>query len=305
MSQENKMFTYNESLELLQNSWGIKNFEERLRNDRKNLLDEIVQVIQENVAFQSITLLSASDRNNQPSHDEIKERCVSGIGGLCCELALFAWGLLKAVGFSVQMLSSTVTSTVTSPNNHALLLVYGLENESDVHLVDCSSGCPTFRAVSLKFRDESPIFKDSFLEYKYIRLDGKILRMNGEGDMLKRNNPPIKDLDFIIGRWRRFYCFDPDQKLFDPHKPAEDAYRAVVDGLTPFTASPRAVWFPKKRVVAIVNKKLIIENEAGKLVTTVLTSDEEILKAYQVHFPQLEQDAVRLALAEWHHVSKS
>lgn len=307
ISQENKMFTYKEALELLQNSWGIKHFEERLKNDRKNLVDEIVQVTHENVPFQSITVLSNSGRNNRLFYDEIKERCVSGVGGLCYELAPFTWSLFKALGFSVQMLTSTGTSTLTAPNNHALLLIYGLESESesDVHLVDCGSGFPTFRAISLKFPDESPQFKDSFLEYKYIRLNGKILRMHGEGDMLKRNSPPIEGLDLIIGPWRRFYYFDPDQKVHDSHKPAEDACRTVDAGLTPFTSSPRAIWFPKKRAVAIVNKKLIIENEAGQLVTTVLTSDEEILKAYQVHFPQLKQDTVRLALAEWRRVTKS
>jgi hypothetical protein len=49
----------------------------------------------------------------------------------------------------------------------------------------------------------------------------------------------------------------------------------------------------------------MIENETGEMVTTVLKSDEEILKAYQDHFPQLKQDTVRRALAEWHRVSKS
>jgi hypothetical protein len=49
----------------------------------------------------------------------------------------------------------------------------------------------------------------------------------------------------------------------------------------------------------------MIEKEAGEMVTTVLKSDEEILKAYQDHFPQLKQDTVRRALAEWHRLSKT
>ena len=305
MSQENNMFAYSEAVDLLQNSWGVRKIEERLTNGRKDLLDEIVRVIHENVAFQSITVLSSSDRNTPISYENIKKRCVSGVGVLCYDIASFTKGLLKALGFPVQMLSSTVTATLTAPNNHALLLTYDLENKGDVHLVDCGTGFPTFRAISLKFQDESPVFKDSFLEYKYIRSNGKILRMHGEGDAFKRNNPPIEDIDFIIGRWRRFSFFDPDQKLYHPDKPAEEAYRAVVSGRTVLTSSPRAVRFSGKRAVAIVNNKLMIENENDKMVTTVLTSDEEILKAYQVHFPKIEQASVRLALAEWRRVSQS
>lgn len=301
------MFTYNEAKDLLEKSWGIKNFEERLKNDRKNLVDEIVQVIHENVAFQSISLLSdsAADRNKRPSYEKIKERCVSGVGGLCCEMAPFTWGLFKALGFSVQMLNSTVTTTMTSLNNHAFMLIHGLENQTDVHLVDCGTGFPTFHAVSMNFSNESPVFKDSFLEYKYIRLNGLILRMHGEGDTFRINNPPKEGLDFFVGHWRRFYSFDPSQNPHNPHQPAEDAYQTVVAGLSPFTSSPRAIRFPRKHAVAIANNKLMVENEAGKLLTTVLKSDEEILKAYEVHFPQLKQETVRRALAEWHRVSKS
>ena len=300
MSDEKKMFTYSEALQLLQNSWGVKNVEDRLKNDRKSLVDEIIQIIHEKVPFQNITILSSSDRNTRPLlHNDIRERCVSGVGGLCYDLATFVWSLFWALGFTVQMLSATSTVNCIVPNNHTIVCIYGLENESDVHLIDCASGFATLRSISLNFPDDSPIFKDSFLEYKYIRHNGKILRMHGKGDSFKRNSPPIEGLDFIQGHWRRFYFLDPDQKLYHPYKPAEDAYRAVMVSLTSFALSPRAVWFPKKRAVVIVNNKLMIENEAGELVTTVLTSDEEILKAYQVHFPQLKQDDVRLALAEW------
>ncbi len=204
-------------------------------------------------------------------------------------MAPFTWGLFKALGFSVRMLPSVVTGSHSAPNNHVLLLINGLENGTDVHLVDCGTGFPTFRTISLNFSEESPIFMDSFLEYKYINLDGKILRMHGKGDRFKRNNPPIEGLDFFMCHWRRFYSFDPDERLCDPHKPAEDVYRTVADGLTTFTSSLRAVWFPTKRAVAIANNKLIVENEAGELVTTVLKSDEEILKAYQFIFHNLNK----------------
>ncbi len=82
-------------------------------------------------------------------------------------MAPFTWGLFKALGFSVRMLPSVVTSSHSAPNNHVLLLINGLENGTDVHLVDCGTGFPTFRTISLNFSEESPIFMDSFLEYKH------------------------------------------------------------------------------------------------------------------------------------------
>lgn len=211
----------------------------------------------------------------------------------------FTWGLLKGVGFDAHVQRSTVTSTVTSPDNHAVVLISGLEQDGDLFVVDCGTGFPIFRSVSLDFAEESPVFKDGFLEYKFVRQEGKILRMHGKGDMIKPNNPPIEGLDFFIGRWRRFCSFD---SVLLPYRAfGEDEYQSTIYQ-TPFTSSPRALWFPGKRAVVIAGNRLIIENEAGELVPTPLKSDDEILKAYETHFPQLDQDLVRRALAEWHRV---
>ena len=212
------------------------------------------------------------------------------------------WGLLRGLGLDAHIARSTVTSSVTAEDNHAVILIRGLEQGGDLFLVDCGSGFATFRAISLDFAEESPVFNDSFLEYKYIRHEGKILRMHGKGDLVRRNNPPVEGLDFIIGHWRRFYSFIPEIK---PGGMIDEKHFKTTVCLTPFTASPRALCFPGGRAVIIVHNKLIIENDAGELVTTVLKSDEEILEAYRHHFPQLKQDEVQRALAVWRSSSKS
>ena len=107
----------------------------------------------------------------------------------------------------------------------------------------------------------------------------------------------------VLARWRCVYSFSADLALSGQEKPVDDAYRVVAAGKTILTSSPRAVWFPRKRAFVIVNNKLIVEKENRELVTTVLDSDEEILEAYQEHFPQLKQDAVRCALKEWRRFS--
>ena len=77
-----EMFRYHEALSLLRDSWGVENVEERLRSDRKCLLDQIVTVIQEKTLFQTISVIAQSpDHVERPSFDEIKQRCLSGVGG--------------------------------------------------------------------------------------------------------------------------------------------------------------------------------------------------------------------------------
>lgn len=234
---------------------------------------------------------------------QMKEMCFYGEGGLCYVIAYFCWMLFGALGFSVRLISSTVTSTKSFVDNHAIVLIHGLVYETDIHLVDCGSGYPTFRAVSLNFSNESPVFKDGFLEYKFIRHDGKILRMHGKGDRLMRNDPPIEGLDFIIGHWRRFYFFDLSRKHEIALEPVQVACRIVACDLTPFTSIPLAIWFPRKRAVMIIKNKLMLENEKGQLVTTILANDEEVIKAYNKYFSIFKEEKIKRALEEWHEVS--
>ncbi|XP_028406155.1 uncharacterized protein LOC114528676 [Dendronephthya gigantea] len=202
-ASEKDMFTQEEAVEFLQTSWKIKDVLKRMKTDRKNLVDEIVTQILAKVPFQSIHLVAAkAEERKRPPFEEIRKKCTSGVGGLCYEINTFTWALLKGLGFNVHRQRSTVTSTVTSPDNHAVVLISGLEQDGDLFLVDCGTGFPVCRSVSLDFAEESPVFKDGFLEYKFVRHEGKILRMHGKGDMIKPNNPPIEGLDFFIGRWR-------------------------------------------------------------------------------------------------------
>lgn len=294
------MFSQQEAVTFLESKWGAQQVEERLVTDRKNLLDEVVILIQINLPFQSITLMSVPpNERRRPSVDTIKSECLDGIGGLCYNLNVFAWGILKALGFSVRLCPATVTSTVTHPDNHVIILVNDLEQKGDLHLVECGIGSPTFRAVSLNFEEESPIFVDSFLEYKYIRHEGRYLRMQGKGDPMKRNDPPKEGLDFIVGRWRRFYSFTlrPTDLLSDFDTAFDRVF--TFPRATPFDHSPRALCFPSKQAVVLVNNRLMVEQD-GELQTTVLDGDEAIVAKYRQYFPLLKEEAVRKAIQQWH-----
>jgi hypothetical protein len=76
---EKDMFTREEAVEFLQNSWKIKNVLKRMKTDRKNLADEIATQILAKVPFQSISLVAAKPEDrNRPSFEDIKASCTTG-----------------------------------------------------------------------------------------------------------------------------------------------------------------------------------------------------------------------------------
>ncbi|XP_076436106.1 uncharacterized protein LOC143275718 [Babylonia areolata] len=301
------MFTSEEAVSFLQDRWGVERVQERFHDNslKKHLLKEIILSVQSNVTFQSITLMAIPlEKRKRPSADVIKEECIAGRGGVCYSINVFAWGLLRAVGLSAQLCSATCTTTVGTPDNHILVIVNDLEKKGDVHVVECGVGFPTFRAVSLDFDEESPVYVDSFLEYKYILHEGKFLRMHGKGDTVKRNDPPVRGLDFIVGKCRRFYYFSlkPSDTLSDFDSAFDDIF--TVPQLTMFHRSPRAMAFPRQRAVILVNNQLKMEKEGGEIDTVVLESDDAIVDSYRRYFPSLQEAAVRDALSQWHNLTQ-
>jgi arylamine N-acetyltransferase len=132
---------------------------------------------------------------------------LSGVGGLCYNLNTAGYFLLKAIGFKVTIALCNVTSTVRGHNNHVVVYVEDVEKPGDKFLVEMGLGLPTFRAINLDFEKESPHFVDSFLEYKYIRYEDKLVRMHRMDDHDKNQiqESSFDGLHFVIDGWRRFY----------------------------------------------------------------------------------------------------
>lgn len=122
-----------------------------------------------------------------------------------------AYFLLKAIGFKATIAHATCTSSVIFPDNHVVVYTEDVEKPGDKFLVEVGFGFPTFRAISLDFEDESAHFVDSFIEYKYIKYEGKILRMHRKGDLVKsQGQSSVDGLHFVLDGWRRFYCANPE-----------------------------------------------------------------------------------------------
>jgi arylamine N-acetyltransferase len=287
------MLSKTEAIEFLQNEWKIKDVEQQLQNDREKFLNKLIITAHERVPFH-VFFAHMPQEWRITDFVDFDKWCMSGTGGHCGIINMFMWRLLTALGFNAYLCLTIVTkSTLLAP--HLVVIVKDLVKTGDVHLVDCGLGQPSFRAISLNFNKESPVFRDSILEYKYIKEDGMILRMHGKGDFIEHHNPP-KSHDYYQGKWRRYYVFCLERF---PCKNVDDVHHYT--DVRAFAAffSPRAVRFPGGKAVMILNYMLRIEQEDGTLKETRLRSYEEILKAYEEYFPAISKDIIDQAYSMW------
>ncbi|CAG5119774.1 unnamed protein product [Candidula unifasciata] len=296
------MFTKEEAVKFFTENLDISNVEQRLKTDRRSLLDEIATNIQTHLPFQNLKLLSeVPEKRRRPSLDEIKADLLSGIGGLCFNLNIATYFLLKAAGFKATIVHATCTSSVLFPNNHVVVYVEDVEKNGDKFLIEVGFGFPTFRAISLDFEHESPAFTDSFIEYKYIKHQGRILRMHRKGDLVKSQEPSSVDgLNFVIDGWRRFYSADPEgtNNVEEFYPPFEKVFTDAQ--ASPFHATFRVICFPNRRAIMVINGKTLIENNSGELVSEVIPGgDEGIIQTVKNHFPLIPEDLARRALKNW------
>jgi hypothetical protein len=294
------MLTKTEAIEFLQNDWKIEDVERQLQNDRENFLNKLIVTAHEMVPFQVLFLRKLafipSEERKLPTVEEIDHMCMSGDGGNCTVINMFMSRLLKALGYSAFVCLSIVTNHTFNP--HLIVIIKDLVNTGDLHLVDCGLGLPSFRAISLNFNEESPIYRDSFLEYKFIKLDGKVLRMHGDGDSVVHNDPPVEGLDFIRGKWRRFYEFTIET-LGCENLEALGPVVAIAKYCLP-KYKPRAARFPGGKAILLNEGNILsIEQEDKTLKTVTLQSKEEALQVFKSYFPSISEDLVQQAYSTW------
>ena len=293
-----KMFTKSEAIEFLQNEWKMKDVKQQLQNDREDFLNKLIVTIHEKVPFQMLFLRNLAqvppNVRKAPSVDEIERACMSGNGGNCSFINTFTSCLFNSLGYTTFLCRAMVTSHIF--NLHVIIIVKDLVNAGDIHVVDCGLGLPSFRAISLNFNEESPVYQDSFLEYKFVKHGGKVLRMHGDGDVVVPKKHPTKGLDFISGKWRRFYEFTVETLQCN----------GSLEELGPFFLfkylpmfSPRAAIFPGGKAILLDGNVLSLEQDAKTLKKIILNSREEIFQAFKTYFPTVDEDLVQEAYATW------
>ena len=288
--------TKSEAIEFLQNEWKMKDVAKQIQDDREKFLNKLIVTIHERVPFQLLFAVKLStapqEQRKLPSLDESNQACITGNGGNCTMINLFACQLFNLLGYDAFVCPATVTSYRRNP--HVIAIVKDLVNAGDIHAVDCGLGLPSFQAISLNFNEESPVYNDSFLEYKFIKHDGKVLRMHGDGDVVVHNNPPNEELDFIRGKWRRFYEFNIETFRWEGWDESRPMF--LSDFLRKL--KPRAATFSGGKAVLLNDgNTLSVEQDDKTLKKVILKSREEVFKAFKKYFPTIDECLVKEAYA--------
>lgn len=145
------------------------------------------------------------------------------------------------------------------------------------------SGFPTFAPVPLDFEEESPVYFFSFLRYKFLRRDGRLVWYLQESRHSKSKDG-----------WTEFCVIDltpRELSFFD--ETMDEIYGDPDSDITPFHKSFRAIAFsrPGKKLVALKDTSLLLENDSRHLDEIKLSSVEEVLEKVNQYFPFLSKEA--------------
>lgn len=218
---------------------------------------------------------------------------MSGKGGICYTLNTFNKFVLEALGYD----SYLATSDIMKPDNHVVTVVDSLDTPGDKYIVDVGLGVPNFEPIPYDFEEESPVYSQSFSQFKYVRKDGKLTRYH------KKYSAPLMppNMEGDV-EWRPFNVSDdklPRKELSYFDDAMEEVYTDLDCVITPFNKSFRAVGYRKEgadlKLVAIQDSTLLLENESHYLDKVKLKSVEEILEAIDRYYPLLS-DAARKAV---------
>ena len=193
------MLNFKEAVHFLSTVLGVQYQEEKKQNDPLGFLNEIIHAFHLNVPFQSITLMSKPTHlRNKPTLEEIKEDVMSKRGGLCYTLNSFMKYLLEALGYKAYHVTSHINAPNAPDTSHLATVV---EIQTIKYLVDVGIGYPTFEAIPLNFEKESPIYQESFLEYKFTR---------GGPDRFTRMHKKVNGYEFVPSDdlWTVIYTVD-------------------------------------------------------------------------------------------------
>jgi arylamine N-acetyltransferase len=282
-----------EAIQFVTSVLGIPDPDRKLREeDRVAFLNEIIKAIYCSVPFQNITLLVQDVADQHvPTMEEIKADLTGKKGGLCYAKGMFGNHLLQALGYDTYMCAGSIKFFDSS--NHVICIVRNLTSPGSLHMVDAWCGWPAFEAIPLDFQDESPIYKFSFLDVKFIRKGTLIQRYHWKpGDCYGEEAG-----DKYIDGWRKMCEFDMailrDISFFE--QPMSRVYKQPGD-LSPFMVSFRTVMYKDLKLIAIRDDTLLLEKDDRKVERTKLQSRKEVCEAVMKYFPQFSAKDVMKAL---------
>ena len=272
----------------------VDKFDEKFREDRLCVLEEMIVSWQDKIPFQTVTQMAVEPAlRKMPSMEENVAYILSLQGGRCWTQNTSMHVLLTALGYDARLLVGTVFKP---GEDHAIVLVKGATNPQSNHIVDVGFGSINPKPVCLDFDVESEVVGGIYKPYKYLKEDGYYVRCH-----VKREEENVPPKVVVKDGWVHWHYFKQElqERTYDYLKQAigEQVYTNMGHF---FNQDLFLIIMPGKRFVFLHNSGIKWEESPGGDVTkTTLTSDDDVIKAIQTNFPSLPDDDIRKAVVNW------
>lgn len=292
-SNPEMLLSQDECFKYIKENLCVENAESRLQTVPLHLLNDVISSFHQRVPIQSITLhVSPPSERFRPGWSRVRESVISGLGGLCYELNIFMFALLRGLGYDVFL----VRSSVRLPDNHVVTIARNVVSRGDLYLIDAGCGFPTFAAVDLNFEKESVEYYQSFLRYKFVKQEGKILRLQLSREIGQNGGTPVSSQEV----WKRNYDFElKPRTLEDINKCFDKVFQ------NPLSTSShrvlRCTLFPDQKACALRNDAILKENSDRQLDEQRYNTDDDLVEAICNTFPvfRTRSSLVKNAVGCW------
>ncbi|XP_041471299.1 uncharacterized protein LOC121420707 [Lytechinus variegatus] len=280
----------------LRHTLGIPSAHTKLKHDRLGLLQEITLKTHFRQPFQNITNTYAIPLSERkiPSVNEIKEAMLQGQGGVCYELNIFTNRLLAALGYSVHLIGGKFMG---HDRYHVTNIVRDAEVKGQCHLVEVGASDPTFYPIPLNFGEDSPVYQDSFLVYRFKLIGQKYLQryhVIRQGDL----DMALLDDHAHSSNWRLISEMDIDTDCDLEHfkEPMSYVFNALPrPKLKMFEEGMFAMIYKEGNMVYIKDNHCYVE-KGDSIERRVMDTMEQVLEAYGQFMPMIPQEKIRMGL---------
>ncbi|XP_033115078.1 uncharacterized protein LOC117115412 [Anneissia japonica] len=281
------MLTINESIDFINRILEISNVEEKLKQNRYELLCSMMKTYVNLEPFQNLILLATKTEDRHcPTFEEIQRDVFSRVGGLCYNHNVFFKYLLDSLGYQAHFISCDIRY----PRNHIAIVVKEVIRPGDVYYVDVGCGYLLEQPISMQFDECSDIYHQGFFQCQFVRKNGIVQRIQ----TVTKFRPVLPNEIIRDKKWYVFsemtldarelsYFADSMGKVFTVKGP---------QALSPFLDSLRLVHKNKGKFVAVRNTSFFFENDNDELVETKMLSKSDVVQCVEKYFPQISGAAV-------------
>nr|XP_054772347.1 uncharacterized protein LOC129280340 [Lytechinus pictus] len=284
--------TAEEANSFLDNVLQMKSTEQWIKANKVAFLEEFIQSMEHHIPFQTISGIAIPDgKRRVPSAADIKADIVSKLGGVCYQINIFCWMLLRALEFDAQLVPS---DGLYLQDNHVGIVINGLTGQSSKHFLEVGSSYPSRRLIPLDFEDCSPEYSDSYMKYRFVRREKGTIIFQHEINTV--SSLACKYPELIEGEWFSFLFYHTRQSVSVSHFDNRMTKTFTEVGDLNVLTSLRCTAYPNGRLVCIKDSKLMLEDEEHQVQCSYFRSRDEFLQAFQRYFPQFSESMIRAAM---------